>query len=434
MWLCHRHSSGRQKRADIPEVLLSALVRWYSGVGDDADHRASVMLVVTARDNHQWLACGCLGTDTPPPLMSPAYLSIAETYYLRRLTSSKLARPEHEQDCPFHRPQAPGRLRETASSEMREIGHPDGLFNAHRLAPEKLAQVPDNDEPDDRSRGVAIPRLARLLWLLLERAHLDDITPLPAEGGERPSISDQFAALRGATKDLETAPGIPLASHLYFHPRALISNKIYANLRRSEDDWPSGYAPQAFLVTYASAIHGETITTAAGEIEIRNRIQYATMDEAGVGGPYLTITVIGEHSKAEGYKPLRAYAQPIHAGNRFLAVHSADERAAVEQLISLQYKLRRSHVMLSGKKPLFDLITAKGPIRPDLLVAAFDNDTGEEREWAIQIISDTRPQYALMKANERATLETIGQVIVLTRDAIASHLLEKTILADLDRA
>ena len=64
MWLCHRHSSGRQKRADIPEVLLSALVRWYSGVGDDADHRASVMLVVTARDNHQWLACGCLGTDT----------------------------------------------------------------------------------------------------------------------------------------------------------------------------------------------------------------------------------------------------------------------------------------------------------------------------------------------------------------------------------
>ena len=434
MWLCHRQTSGQTQRREIPAVLHSALVRWYSGVGDDADHRASVMLVVTARDNNQWLACDCLDADAAPPLMSPAYLSIAETYYLRRLTSAKLTRPEHDQACPFHRPQAPGRLRETATSEMREIGHPDGLFNAHRLAPEKLAQAPDNDEPDDRSRGVAIPRLARLLWLLLERARLDVIEPLPAEGSDRPSINDQFAALRGATKDLEIAPGVPLASHLYFHPRALLSNKIYANLRRTANDWPSGFAPQAFLVTYASHIHGATITTADGDIEIRNRIQYATMDEAGVGGPYLTITVIGEHSKAEGYKPLRAYAQPIHAGNRFLAVHSVEERSAVEQLISLQYKLRRHHVMLSGKKPLFDLLTAKGSIRPDLLAAAFDGETGEEREWAIQVISDARPQYALMKVNERATLEALGSVIVLTRDGLASNQLEKTILADLDRA
>ena len=90
--------------------------------------------------------------------------------------------------------------------------------------------------------------------------------------------------------------------------------------------------------------------------------------------------------------------------------------------------------MLSGKKPLFDLLTAKGSIRPDLLAAAFDGETGEEREWAIQVISDARPQYALMKVNERATLEALGSVIVLTRDGLASNQLEKTILADLDRA
>ena len=118
MWLCHRQTSGQTQRREIPAVLHSALVRWYSGVGDDADHRASVMLVVTARDNNQWLACDCLDADAAPPLMSPAYLSIAETYYLRRLTSAKLTRPEHDQACPFHRPQAPGRLRETATSEM----------------------------------------------------------------------------------------------------------------------------------------------------------------------------------------------------------------------------------------------------------------------------------------------------------------------------
>ena len=434
MWLCPRHTSGRTARSEIPAVLHSALVRWYSGIGDDADHRASVMLVVAARDNHQWLACDCLADEAAPPLMSPAYLSIAETYYLRRLTSSRLDRPEHHETCPFHRPQAPGRLRETGLGDMREIGHPDGLFNAHRLAPEKLAQMPADAEPDDRSRGVAIPRLARLLWLLLERGGLDVIPPLPATGSERPSIKDQFAALGRAAKNLEIAPGVPLTEHLYFHPRALLSNRIYANLRRSREQWPAGYAPQAFLVTYASKIHGETITTADGGIEIRNRIQYATMDEAGVGGPYLTITVIGEHSKAEGYRALRAYAQPIQAGNRFLGVHSAEERAAVEQLISLQYTLRRHHVILTAKKPLFDMLTTRGPIRPDLLASALDHKTGEEREWAIQVISDSRSPYALMKEAERKTLETLGQVIVLTREALGAKALEATILADLGRA
>ena len=434
MWLCPRASSGRLRRSKIPEVLHSALVRWYSGVGDEADHRASVTLVVTAREHHQWLACDCLEEEAAPPLMSPAYLSIAETYYLRRLTSAKLDRPEHDRDCPFHRPQAPGRLRETGASEMREIGHPDGLFYAHRIASEKLAQVPDADEPDDRSRGIAIPRLGRLLWLLLERARLDEIESLPPHGTQRLSITDQFAALGRATKDLEVAPGVPLDRHLYFHPRALLSNKIYATLRRSATDWPSGYAPQAFLVTYASEIYGSTITTADGEIEIRNRIQYATMDEAGVGGPYLTITVIGEHSKAEGYRPLRAYAQPIHAGNRFLAVHSVEERMAVEQLISLQYELRRRNVMLSGKKPLFDMLSATGPIRPDLLLSAFDHETGEEREWAVQVISDARSQYGLMKDSERKTLEQLGSVIVLNREALAAKHMGRQVMSDLGRA
>jgi hypothetical protein len=405
MWLCPRQTLGLTRRTDIPDILHSALVRWYSGDGDDADHRASVTLVVAARDTHQWLACDCLGNDGPPPLMSPAYLSIAETYYLRRLTSQKLGRPEHQESCPFFRPQAPHRLRDAGSSELHEIGHPDRLFNAHRLTPEKLAQVPEGDEPDDRSRGVAIPRLARLLWWLLERAHLDEI-----------------------------APGVPLANHIYFHPGALHSNRIYAKLRRTAPDWPSGFALQAFLVTYASSIHDKIIVTADGEIEIRNHLQYATMNSASVGGPYLTITVVGEHSEAEGYQPLRAYAQPIQAGNRFLAVHCREERIAIAQLISLQYRLRRSNVSLTAKKPLFDILTKKGPIRPDLLVAAFDGDTGEEREWAIQLLADDRQHYVLKKDHERQILEPLGRVIRLTRGDLDRKLLEREILADLGRS
>ena len=433
MWLCPRQTTGQTQRTAIPEVLHLALVRWYSGVGSDADHRASVTLVVAARECHHWLACDCLDESLSPPLISPAYLSIAETYYLRRLTSARLGRPEHKDDCPFFRPQAPHRRRNTAIGKQEAIDHPDRLFNAHRLAPEKLASAPDDDEPDDRSRGLAIPRLARLLWWLLERAGLDELAPLPARGEFHPSIRDQFAALARSAHTLEIAPGVPLEKHVYFHPKALTSNRIYAALRGSAHEWPSGYAAQAFLIAYASGIRGQTITTADGDLTIRNRIQYATVNGAAVGGPYLTITVIGEHSKAEGYQALRAYAQPIQAGNRFLAVHAREEREAIEQLITLQYRLRRMNVSLSAKKPLFDILTRRGPIRPDLLVAAFDGDTGEEREWALQVMADSRPEYALLKAEERGLLEQLGAVLVLGPHELEQKLLARRILADLGR-
>ena len=86
MWLVPRHSNGLHRRTPLPPVVREALIRWYVGEGSEADHRASVILVVKARTHHQWLACDCLG-EAPPPLLSPAFLSEAETYYLRRLTS-----------------------------------------------------------------------------------------------------------------------------------------------------------------------------------------------------------------------------------------------------------------------------------------------------------------------------------------------------------
>ena len=145
MWLVPRHSRGLSLRTDVPVVVRDALVRWYEGEGTDADHRASVTMVVKARTHGQWIACDCLGGETPPPLMSPSYLSEAETYYLRRLTSTRQKRPEHLTDCPFYREQAPQRFREKRSAIPSTIDEPHGLFNAHRLAPEKLAAMPDEE-------------------------------------------------------------------------------------------------------------------------------------------------------------------------------------------------------------------------------------------------------------------------------------------------
>ena len=117
MWLIPKDTSGMTNRVAISDGLKAALVRWYIGKGDEADHRASVSLVVTSRENGKWLACDCLAEDRSPPLMSPAYLSFQETYYLRRLT----ARPSHSPRCPFYMPQAPQRIRETGRDTLYEL-------------------------------------------------------------------------------------------------------------------------------------------------------------------------------------------------------------------------------------------------------------------------------------------------------------------------
>ncbi|MGB3930824.1 MAG: hypothetical protein WBL20_17910, partial [Sphingobium sp.] len=83
MWLIDRHSSGLGgARIPLPPTLQSALIRWYVGEGSRQDEDAGITLVQQARIGGKWLACDCLGVDCTPPVLTPAFLSEAETYYL----------------------------------------------------------------------------------------------------------------------------------------------------------------------------------------------------------------------------------------------------------------------------------------------------------------------------------------------------------------
>jgi hypothetical protein len=44
-----------------------------------------------------------------------------------------------------------------------------------------------------------------------------------------------------------------------------------------------------------------------------------------VKGPFLVMIVAGEYPEAHGYAPLRAFAQPIYSGRRFIPVNSEFE-------------------------------------------------------------------------------------------------------------
>ncbi|KEO90458.1 hypothetical protein EH31_10240 [Erythrobacter longus] len=419
MWLIPKDTDGRNERVKVPSLLRAGLIRWYLGQGSEADHRASVSLVVTARENGKWLACDCLDEDGAPPLLSPAYLSLQETYYLRRLTS----RPQHRRDCPFFLPQAPDRIREKPDGAHFEIDYPRGLFNAHKDAPEKLATKPDEVEPDDRRRGVTIPRLGKLLWMLLEAAGTNVIRGLPAEGRPKFGIAKELARLREAARRFDIAPGIPLASHLYTNAVDYERTRLHARLREAAKDWPVGYAPQAFLLLEASAVHSNTLTTGLGDVAIRNRIQQSgvgmSAGEGGPGGPYLALAVVGEHSKREGYLALRAYAQPIFKGNQFVPIERGAERRLFELLTRFQYLMRARRVAVAIKKPLFDILTDKGFVRPDAIVAFRDYNTGEDDQFAIHLIYDDTLEGREVHARDRECIAEIAPVLSITADELS---------------
>lgn len=423
MWLIPKDTSGTSHRVAVSDGLKGALVRWYTGKGSEADHRASVSLVVTSRENGKWIACDCLAEDRPPPIMSPAYLSFQETYYLRRLT----ARPNHAVKCPFYMPQAPQRIRETRSDALYEIEQPGGLFNAHQKAPEKLAQKPDSSEPDDRSRGVAIPRLGKLLWLLLERARCNILRELPPEGPRDGSISEEMKRLRDVARLFKIAPGVNLARHFYTNAIEYEKKRVHARLREDEDDWPEDFAPQAFLLLEANEITGSEIITGLGTVRIRNRIQHTGIIRAEVEPPFLCLAVVGEHSKREGYLALRAYAQPVFSGNQFVPAERDHDREVLNELQKAQYALRRQGIRMAVKKILFDVETEHGSARPDFLVAVRDNASQRQITFALQVLQSQESEYLELRSIEHERLLENGPVVALPLgDVTADILVERT--------
>lgn len=420
MWLILRGSDGRGAgRIALPDLVRDALVRWYVGEGSRQDEEAGIMLVQQARIGERWIACDCRGDEQAPPILTPAFLSEAETYYLRRLTSRH--RPEHQPDCPFFRDQATNRI-----SEVRKQGSPadppSGYFEVLRPAPEKLAQRPNEDSTDDRTRQASIPRLARLLWRLLHIAGLNRTLPLSMESSDH-SIRDEFAQLSAAAEKIELAPGIELGRAFWTHAQALHSNRVYARLRELSRQWPRGHAPQAFLALFAQHIQGATITVSGSEpVMLANRVQSPSVRGNPVKGPYLVLVVAGSYPEAHGYAPLRAYAQPIHSGRRFLPVDSQFERLVLQQILGLRRSFDRQGIDLLLEKPLFDTLTSTGPCRPDFLLEARSRDTGEICQLVIDAAGSDDPSLLGEKQASRVRLEQIAPVLTISAEHVARNM------------
>ena len=429
MWLIERETDGHgPNRIPLPVPLREALVRWYVGEGTIRDEQAGITLVQNARIGHRWIACDCLGAKEPPPILTPAFLSEAETYYLRRLTSTK--RPEHRPDCPFFREQVTSRLSETRS-HTTPADPPSGFFEVLRPAPEKLAQRPEDDAVDDRTRTASVPRLARLLWRLMDNAGSNRIAPL-AYGAEW-SIKESFGAIGRAASRIEIAPGIELTRALWTHARPLQAKVVYAALRELAPKWPRDHAPQGFVLLFAPSFRGHEIHVPGGEpVTIANRVQSPSVRGNRIGGPFLVLVVAGEYPEAHGYAPLRAYAQPIYNGRLFVPVDSDFERRVLAQILACQRTLHARRVDLAIGKPLFDTMTPAGPCRPDFILEARSRVTGELRTVVLEAMGFDSDGYAAAKAVTHPRMRHIGELLTIDPGELGTGEAEAKIITALD--
>ena len=412
MWLVDRDTNGKSaSRIPLHRDLREALVRWYIGEGSAHDEQVGIMLVQKARIGHRWIACGCLGAEKLPPILTPAFLSEAETYYLRRLTSSK--RPEHRTDCPFFRDQVTNRRTEVRSRSTA-LDPPDGYFAVLKPAPEKLSQRPEGDVSDDRTRGASIPKLARLLWRLMAMAQVHQVAPIAYR--EERSIRSEFAWLMRAASQIEVAPGVTLDRVLWTHPRPLKARAVYAALRALEAEWPKDHAPQGFVLLYALSVHGTEITLPDGEtLTIANRVQLPSVRGNPICGPFLVLIVVGQYPEARGFAPLRAYAQPILSGRMFLPVDSDFERDVLRTILRCQRDLHVRGVDLALAKPIFDTLTPDGPCRPDALLKARSKVTGEVKSIVIEAMGFEMDDYLAAKAITHPRMRHLGEIVSVDR-------------------
>jgi len=417
MWLVDKlHDGTEAGREQIPVDILDPMVRWYVGQGSETDEKIGVALVHKAKMFERWLACGCLGEHVAPPLLSPAYLSEAETFYLRRLTGG--GRPEHHVDCPFHRDQAL-MLRERQRLDPKPITPPDGYFAALKPLGEHLAQQPVNDADDNRVRGASVPRLARLLWLLLDAAGTNIVEPPGTR--TRPSITHEFERVRRAADALFLAPGRPLGRLFFTHARAFHSNHIYARLRDAAAAWPDGYEPQAFLLTFARGVtRREILLKDQAPILVATDITRPSV-KAIDQGPHIVLIAIGAHAQARGLAPVRAYAQPILSGRQFVPLFAEGERGLFAQLQRFQWDAAGHRIMVRIKRPLFDAETDLGPIRPTAMLDLSLPDASARRLHFIQLRGVSADEDRRLDAHGLDRLRAVAPVTVIDTSELADE-------------
>lgn len=105
--------------------------------------------------------------------------------------------------------------------------------------------------------------------------------------------------------------------------------------------------------------------------------------------------------------------QPIGRPSKFVAIHNAAERKTVVGFLDLQYRLRRRGIGIVFKRLLFDVTTAIGEVRPDMVVDLRDFATGEVMDAALEVLTAMDADSLGMKLRQVERLRSVAPAVTI---------------------
>ena len=404
-----------QERQALSEAEDEALRRAFGRFARLAARPAGERVVRQRQAQHggQWFACDCLGVVSFPPVLVP----VAETHVRRHVEGPW---PQHAEDCDFFREAAD----QPAISASFERSEPTGglkLVRRFGFGRPLVAGV----------RSVSVGRRrSELAWLLLTLLEKGGLTRIEA-GGIWP-MAAQFAALRQAAREIELEPGVRLPWFLCSYPPAL-PRLIQRVAETAPSRFPRTGQPHGILVGVATAAAAGVIRPTQGDafpvtgaIAIFGETDGHAAGRAALGerAPYVMACVLGRRQPGGPVEVLRAYLQPCMSATWLLPVDSNFGRHTVRELVSLQrWVLKHEGVALTVEKPVFDMdapaaLDVAGrtdphqPVIPDFIV---------QGSWGRRVVVETMefdlPAYRARKARLHPAMSRVcGDVPVIEHD------------------
>ncbi|WP_017326097.1 hypothetical protein [Synechococcus sp. PCC 7336] len=387
------------------------------------------------RDRHLWIACDCQGEADRQPLLCPIQLdSWGSRYSFRRIRSQF----PHHPTCIFHIPDrledrfAFDRTRPESSlpnsRSASQVGHAlrplasstSFVLDLTDRAPEAR---PVSQQPTqlaiqtDRRRSHRWPKLARMLFTLLEEAQLNVIRP----GWWRRSNYPQQQYRRLQRTKRHIINRIPLRHYLTTEPEAIAAGcqRLEALLSRGGGDWPPHVKPQAWFVGLASQVDIERrqlyFVGKPDSIAIEEPPICFAPPHSHRSAPYWAIAQLGESKLAPGQYVLRqAYTHPVYSTSLLVPVDSDAERQTLALLLELQRLVCRQGIPLTVTKPLHDFASSEGePYRPDFVLYRDRLDRKGQHNIVVETMGFDNSAYLARKDRTHPRMAELGEVIPL---------------------
>lgn len=273
---------------DLDRAEIEALHR--VARGESSDQAAA--LIRSIWQQRCWLACGCRGPATHPPLLY-VYRSDSGDFTL----STMRDRPAHTARCPI------GGI---ADSEHRRSERP----------------------------GSPMPGDLLLRWFTA--AKLNVVYPYAA----RDLLTKQYAGLREVARGLQIAPGRPLYDFSRTCADALprLAVQLRKHYRNCDSSDPQAGDVWGVLLVVVDTVDQGCLTVGDNIVRLPMRNIEASIDAADVGGPYaMLLKYVAEPMGAVRLR--RAFMQPIYSRFQLVPISAAHERRTLKTLLRLQHKL-----------------------------------------------------------------------------------------------